>query len=67
MSQDINEAYDGEISDYLIRARGYISKASRLASEASHLYREEQQSLAIVGIANVLLAAVIMLVKESPP
>jgi len=69
---DINEAYDGEVSDYLMRARGYIAKANSLEKTDSHdlFYftdREEQQALAVAGIANALLAAIIMLVKETPP
>ena len=66
MSQDINEAYDGEISGYLMHARGYIAAANAISCLNKNT-REDQRSLAIIGMANALLAAVIMLVKETPP
>ena len=68
MSGSIEEAYDGEIADYLFRARKWINRADQSAAyaiaEGDSL--DDSQSMANIGTAHVLLAAVIMLVKESP-
>jgi hypothetical protein len=68
MPESIEEAYDGEISDYLLRARKWINRADQSAAlaiaEGNSL--DDSESMANIGTAHVLLAAVIILVKESP-
>jgi len=64
---DFYEPYDGEISDYLLRARKWIGRADVLAINGTSEDQARASSMATVGVAHALLAAVIMLVKESPP
>ena len=68
MSESIEEAYDGEIADYLFRARKWINRADERGALAlkggSSL--DDAQNMANIGTAHAFLAAVIMLVKESP-
>ena len=68
MPESIEEAYDGEIADYLLRARKWVNRADQMAAhaiaEGSSL--DLSQSMANIGTAHALLAAVIILVKESP-
>jgi hypothetical protein len=67
MPESIEEAYDGEIADYLFRARKWINRADKSATHAiaEGDSLDDSQSMANIGTAHVLLAAVIMLVKES--
>ena len=64
----IEEVYDGEISDYLLRARKWINRADEHGALAMNEFgsMDDAQSMAHIGVAHVLLAAAIMLVKESP-
>jgi len=68
MDESIEDAYDGEISDYLLRARKWINRSDESGAlalmEGGPL--ANAQSMANIGAAHALLAAVIMLVKESP-
>ncbi len=68
MPESIEEAYDGEIADYLFRARKWINWADERGALAlkgcSSL--DDAQNMANIGTAHALLAAVIMLVKASP-
>ena len=68
MSGSIEEDYDGEIADYLFRARKWINRADErgaLALRDGSPF-DDSQSMANIGTAHAFLAAVIMLVKESP-
>jgi len=68
MPESIEEAYDGEIADYLFRARKWINRADQSAAHAiaEGDSLDDSQSMANIGTAHAFLAAVIMLVKESP-
>ena len=68
MSESIEEAYDGEIADYLFRARKWINRADERGALAlkGDSSLDDAQNMANIGTAHALLAAVIMLVKESP-
>jgi hypothetical protein len=68
MIGSIEEAYDGEISDYLLRARKWINWADERGALAlkGDSSLDDAQNMAQIGAAHALLAAVIMLVKETP-
>ena len=68
MPESIEEVYDGEIADYLFRARKWINRADERGALAlkGDSSLDDAQNMANIGVAHVLLAAVIMLVKESP-
>jgi hypothetical protein len=58
--------YDGEIPKYLFRARKWIDRADRSGDQAfpkGHGF-DEARSMADIGAAHVLLAAVIMLLND---
>jgi hypothetical protein len=68
MTGSIEEAYDGEISDYLLRARKWVNRADEggaLALKGGSSL-DDARNMAQIGAAHALLAAVIMLVKETP-
>jgi hypothetical protein len=64
----IEDAYDGEIADYLLRARKWINRADERGALAlkGDGSLDDAQNMANIGTAHALLAAVIMLVKEAP-
>ena len=62
---DFYGPYDGEVSHYLLRARKWIGRADVLA--INNTTPDRANNMATIGIAYALLAAVIVLVKESPP
>ena len=69
MSDSIEDAYDGEIADFLFRARNWINRADQSAayaiSEGDSL--DDSESMANIGSAHAFLAAVMLiLVKELP-
>jgi len=68
MDESIEAAYDGEISDYLLRARKWINRADERGALVGTVpgSLQDAQEMAQIGAAHALLAAVIMLVKETP-